>query len=366
MSRVAAKAWPGSRENREQPGGKSFIFLFAGHVRMRVDTSAKDMAMHHNVLTPARLLILTVLSITLLALTVPVTQTRAEQEQLVYLPLAIKHGATLPPTRSPTEQARDRINYYRGLAGVQLLELHPALIQAAQNHANYTTLNATDQSAWSYGPHGEVAGKPGFSGQWPPDRGTAAQFPYLVNDEVIAPYDHPTRAVDAWINTVFHRINLLDPKGQYMGYGHGRDSRGYGVDVVDIGKGAADPAGEPRIIVYPSPGTSNIPLFGAGEDPDPIPPDGHYPIGYPITIQPLNTDNLTVTHAELRNNSGALVAVYPNPPLCVTYHCYAIIPSDPLTPSMAYTIHVVGDVDGTAFDKTWSFTTTACTMPGFC
>ena len=332
---------------------------------MGVDTSAKAIAMHHNVLSSTRLLMLSVLAVSLLALTVPVTQTRAEQEQLVYLPLAVKHGGPLPPTRSPAEQARDRVNYYRELAGLQLLELHPALMQAAQNHANYTTLNAIDQSAWTFGPHGEVAVKPGFTGQWPTDRGIAAKFPYLVNDEVIAPYDHPTRSVDLWIDTVFHRVGILDPKGQYMGYGHGRDSRGYGVDVVDIGKGATEPSGKPRIIVYPSSGQLEVPIYGAGEDPDPIPPDGRYPIGYPITIQPLNSDNLTVTQAELLS-SGALVAVYPNPPLCATYHCYAIIPIDPLTPSMTYTVHVLGNVDGTPFDKTWSFTTTACTMPGFC
>jgi hypothetical protein len=324
--------------------------------------------MQHNVLAIPQLLAALTAAAFLLVLVRPAPQVHADGTGMTYAPLVSngrREGAT-PPPPAPDELARDHINSYRSLAGVPLVQLHPALTLAAQKHASYTALNATDQSAWSYGPHGEVASKPGFSGQWPTDRGLAARFPYSVNDEVIAPYDHPTRAVDYWMDTVFHRVGVLDPKGQYVGYGHGRDSRGYGVDVVDMGKGASDPSGDPDVIVYPAPEQIDIPLYGASEEPHAVPPDGHYPIGYPVTIQPFNGDILTVSRAELHDSRGAPIDIYPNPPLCGSYHCYALIPVDGLGAATTYTVHVAGTVNDVPFDKTWSFTTTSCTVPGFC
>jgi hypothetical protein len=64
--------------------------------------------------------------------------------------------------------------------------------------------------------------------------------------------------------------------------------------------------------------------------------------------------------AELRDSTGTLIAVYPNPAGC-TNACYALIPISPLRYATTYTAHVRGQVDNVAFDNTWAFTTTDCT-----
>src|SRR5687768_3746584 len=78
----------------------------------------------------------------------------ANGNSLVYLPLvmnSVQQTAT-PPDTSPDQMALDRLNFYRMLAHSPPMQLHPALMMAAQHHANYYLLNTNDTSAWRYGP----------------------------------------------------------------------------------------------------------------------------------------------------------------------------------------------------------------------
>ncbi len=276
---------------------------------------------------------------------------RAEQGAHLFLPVI-----TEPPTAA--ERATERINVYRQLAGAPPLRLHPALAVAAQSHATYTLLNHNDPSAWSAGPHGEVLGKPGFTGESSGARAIAAGYPWPAGWEVINYYDDPTTGVDDLMNSVFHRIGILSWSHQYLGYGHGHSAE-EAVDVIDFGRGPTEPAAAPGVLVFPADGQTDIPLYGASETPDPLPPDGHHPSGYPITMQPAFGTTLTVTLAEVRDASGVALDLYPNPAACGTT-CYALIPIEPLERSTVYTVRVRGAVDGVPFDKTWSFRTTDC------
>lgn len=244
------------------------------------------------------------------------------------------------------------------------LTLDAALVTAAQRHADYDLLNASDGSAWAFGPHGEVAGKPGFSGTWPGDRASAAGYAWAAGWEVISYFDEPERAVDGLMATVFHRVNILTATHAHLGYGHGQ-TMNEAVDVLDFGRGPSEPGGPPSVALYPSPGQRDVPLYGAGETPSPLPPGASYPIGYPITLQPSTGTTLSISAAELREPSGALVALHPNPPDCAA-SCYALLPIAGLHTGTTYTAHVAGTVDGVAFDRTWSFTTTACDNPLLC
>jgi uncharacterized protein YkwD len=276
---------------------------------------------------------------------------QAEQIDLHYLPLV-----TTPKT--PAQRAADRINFYRQLAGVPLLQLHSALLVAAQSHAAYDLLNHSDPSAWTAGPHGEVAGKPGFSGESSGARAIAAGYPWAAGWEVIDYYDDPTRGVDDLMNSVFHRAGILAWSHQYMGYGHGH-SASEAVDVIDFGRGPAEPISATGVLVFPADGQTDIPLYGASETPDPLPPEGRYPIGYPITVQPAFGTALVVELAALHSANDTPLRLYPNPVGCGT-SCYALLPIDPLQRSTTYSAHVRGTVDDVPFDKTWSFTTTDC------
>lgn len=288
---------------------------------------------------------------------------RANAPYLVYLP-TMMNQATSASQFPPVQTALDRINDYRSLAGVQFVQRHPALITAAQNHAKYTILNDENPSAWTNGPHGEVVGKPGFTGQSAADRMVVAHFPYGPSAEVMDYYDDPIRSVDGLMATVFHRVIALTPTHAYIGYGH-MHSMTAAADVIDFGRGAADPTGQPGVAVFPGNGQTNVPLYGEGETPSPLPPGANYPIGYPVTLQPIYATTLTVTQAELRDGGGALVNVYPSPTNCNS-SCYALIPTAGLQPATTYTVHVTGTIDTTPFDKIWSFTTKSCLTPLDC
>jgi len=279
------------------------------------------------------------------------------------LPIVMNNAkvATQPST---AQSMVDQINYYRGLAGVPIVQPHPALTAAAQNHANYDLLNYNDGTAWTNGPHSEVEGKPGFTGNTAADRMAAALFPYAPNVEIMNYFDNPIQSVDGWMATVFHRVGMLNPTSQYVGYGHGRNTAEY-VDVVDFGRGATELSGSPNPVVYPANRQTDVPLFGAGETPSPLPAGAQYPIGFPITIQPIFGTTLVVTQAELRDESGTVVTVYPTPAGCDS-SCYALIPTAGLQPATVYHAYVAGSVDGVAFTTTWSFTTVACASPGYC
>lgn len=229
--------------------------------------------MHHN--HPLKhacfLLILALaLSATLAGQRVP--QTYADSPYLFRLPLVAKseppNALPTPLPGTPPEQlALDRINAYRALAGVPLMALHVALLVAAQHHADYDLLNYSDPAAWNAGPHGEVQGKPKFSGTTPGDRAVAAGYPWAAGWEVIGHFDDPLRTIDGLTATVFHRINILTLSHAYLGYGHGR-SAVEAVDVLDFGRGPVTTPNLPDMAVYPAPGQVDVPT-GSGRDASP-------------------------------------------------------------------------------------------------
>jgi len=325
--------------------------------------SYEDTPMRYTMFTShlARLALLMLLIAGAMSINSLAQPARAGENIITYLPIIMldSTGGTPPPpvpTGPAEQQALDRLNYYRGLAHAPLLQLHPALVTAAQNHVTYLDLNINDDSAKVYWPHGEVAGKPGYSGRWSGERAVATGYPWNAGWEVISFDNDPIVSVDTLVATVFHRVTLLDPYMEHMGYGHGEVGSG-GADVIDFGHGTTD-TNRQQIIVYPADGQTNVPvLWLGGETPSPLPPDAPpSAVGFPITIQPIAYVGLHMAQAELRDSSGASVAVYPNPSNCGTA-CYAIIPISPLQNATAYIVHVVGGVDGTPFERTWTFTT---------
>jgi len=278
----------------------------------------------------------------------------------VFLPLI------LSSLSSPAEQALVRVNQYRALVGVAPLQLHPSLVAAANNHANYYKLNHADPLAWNgvmpsrY--HSEMRSKPGFTGVWPAERAYAAGYPEgWGTGENIHFIGDPIAAVDGWMATIFHRASLIAAENGHVGYGYGDSNLDLNMDVMEFGTGPANegfwyPA-EPFPVAYPADGQTNVPLLWNGaEYPDPLPPGAPRPVGYPFTLSgaPGYVDNVDL--AEMRDDSGQTVEVYVN-----TYPPFALIPVRPLKPNTTYTIHVRGKVgwppDVAPFDRVWHFTT---------
>jgi hypothetical protein len=225
--------------------------------------------------------------------------------------------------------------------------------------------NHNDTGAWQYGPHGEVTGKPKFSGRWPSDRVKTAGYPYFGGAEVMHFIGDPVASVDGWMATIFHRLILLDPNAHYAGYGNDKNNE-TAVDVMDFGGGPTESgvwtSALPYPLAYPADGQTDVPpVWSGGESPDPLPPGAQRPVGYPFTIQGMG-GKLQIDTAVLRSSDGQTVAVHPNPTDCANFNCYALIAVAPLQPNTAYVVEASGTVAGIAFQQSWHFTTGESTV----
>jgi len=269
-----------------------------------------------------------------------------------------------PAFPEAAQRALERLNMYRALAGAPPLRLYPAVVAAAQNHANYALLNHGDDSAWANGAHGEVPGKPGFTGAGPWDRMVAAgypsEFPWWGGSEVMHGWGDPVASVDGWMASIYHRVISLDPGAIFTGYGRVKTEQ-MASDVMDFGGGPTEAglwtSALPYPLAYPADGQSGVPIARlAAEASDSCQPTAAQATGYPFTLQGVG-GVLEVDWAILLDSQGQPVAVEPNPPDCSGYNCYALIPSTPLQLNATYTVQARGSVGSVAFSRTWAFAT---------
>jgi hypothetical protein len=282
----------------------------------------------------------------------------AKQPFKIYLPVLERSVVNSPG--DDVSLAIERVNHYRSLAGVASLRIQESVVEAAQNHADYYMFNFADGQAWEHGVHGEVIGKPGFTGKWPYDRMQATQYPGFGSAEVMHFIGDPIASVDGWISGILHRVILLEPILTCGGYGSGKSEQA-AVDVINLGIGDNVENqltnSSPYPLSYPADGQQGVPLaWNGNESPDPLPAGASRPVGYPFTLQGV-MGKLVVDWAEMRSGAGQVVAVHPNPPLCPQFNCYALIPRQPLSPWSTYSITVQGSVAGIAFTRSWTFTT---------
>jgi len=282
----------------------------------------------------------------------------------VYLPI-IQHDNDTASIPISTLEALDRSNYYREQVGGPSININSNLSTAAQNHADYYLLNENDPSAWINGPHGEVKGKPGFTGEDVGDRLVAAGYAWGGGFEVIAHTGgDPSASVDLWMSSVYHREPFLDPFLKYAGYGIDNVNYYQRTYVMDFGLGPPQGIGNwitaqpPLPQPYPVNGQTEVPTkWNGGENPDPLPPGAALPVGYPFTLFGFK-GLFEVDSIEMRDSMGQLVLVHPNPPDC-HWSCYALIPVNPLQPNTTYLVNARGRMlsGDEIFEQTWTFTT---------
>jgi uncharacterized protein YkwD len=268
-----------------------------------------------------------------------------------------------PPADAPANavQAFMIVNTTRLAAGAGCMNLVSTLDTSAQAHCDYDATNANNASCIPDA-HTEVSGCAGFTGANVQAREVAAGYSKtLAYTEVATSYgNNPTLAVPSWIDTVFHRIPLLDPWTVEMGYGGAT-----GCDVIDIGRGMSTAAAD-TIVVYPYDGQTDVPpAWGGLEGPAPPPPPGGFPSGYPINIyaQQLSVtehvltkdgDSTPIDHLWLDINSAQLQSG-----LQAYFKNTAFLYSAPFDLSTKYHVKISGTYSGGSFTKEWSFTTGA-------
>lgn len=258
-------------------------------------------------------------------------------------------------------QAWQLLNQTRLAMGSGCMNLVSALDKSAQAHCNYLAANAGNSTCTS-DPHGEVTSCMGYTGADVQSREVAAGYPQqLAYTEVETTFgNNPMAALPNWIDTVFHRIPLLDPWTTDMGYGGAT-----GCDVIDIGRGTSTIAAT-TIATYPYDGQTNVPPAWNGlEGPAPPAPTGGFPSSYPIIIyaqgisvtQHVLTkdgDSTPIDHLWLDMNSSQIMAG-----LKGYFLDNGILYGAPFAVSTKYHVKIVGTFKGGTLDKEWSFTTAA-------
>lgn len=243
--------------------------------------------------------------------------------------------------------AVDKLNEYRILAGVLPVDLDYNLSRACQQHANYLSRNGIDLASVGLAAHDEDPSRPGFTYS-----GTLA-----AQNSVIFQGVGPVEAIDKWFQTLYHRIGLLDPSLQRIGFG---TYSGY--QVMDVRQGRLrGSAVATQTVVYPAADTMNVPGVFKSEIPAPVP--GDEDLGIPVTVEFFGNHGFSIMNVEaqlLNLDSGVAVPCllqYPGTPILPGWdykQLIVLLPTDPLYRG-EYLASVSALVDHAPWSMEWSF-----------
>jgi len=308
---------------------------------------------------------------------------------------------TAPAPFQPSDAQRraiERVNHYRGLAGLRLARGAQAIHLGAQAHAEFYAQHRNDPRVQGLGFHAEPEELPGFTGRSPTDRARFFGYTGGVGEDGHFLGD-PILSVDDWMATVYHR-NLIMCYG-CVEAGYGVVNRGSNkVDVLNMGSWDYQRPAERTIYTYPADRQVSVHRsWNGAEIPDPL-PGLPRPVGYPISLyiaQPGSTiaagapefeqepwyaaasaDGVTVrdaatqqpasphwlvTTAQLKTVTGEEVPIVmldqaTDVPQFLGPDVVFLVPRRPLRADTTYVAHVAGtDSQDRAFDYRWSFST---------
>lgn len=260
-------------------------------------------------------------------------------------------------------EVRDRINYYRKLAGLQQVEFNKNLNMAAYNHSLYLADNP------GAGHYENNKNDPNFSGKLPWDRTRYSGYSSPMIGETIHFVDSHRAAVDDWMDSVYHRLPIINPV--FIQFGYGYDVKGdRHFNVLEMGAPRYIDF-EENIVVYPAQGQPGVPVTWSGlEDPDPfrLYPEAEGPGGYPITLSVCGDDveKVELIDASLIEGEDVDIDFYvfdaQNDPFMVDNKTIALIPADKLQTYTDYKVSIQGvikymDGEDKEFTEEWQFTT---------
>lgn len=255
------------------------------------------------------------------------------------------------------------VNTVRVAAGSGCANLVNTISNGATAHCNYYTMYMRGDMCIA-NPHGEVMGCMGFTGASPGARIKAAGYTGGGGGEVMAFLNNAQRAVDTWVNSVWHRTPIVDPATLDIGYGFAAA----GCDVIDFGRGTQAPAN--TLVVYPYDGQTNVvPSFnGALEGPMPPAPSTGWPSSLPVSIHgkalmitehviTVDGEPTPLEHVWLDSTATNVDASLKGTLRTVNF-MYA---NKPFLPNTKYRVKMSGTYGGGMVAKEWSFTTGAAT-----
>lgn len=274
------------------------------------------------------------------------------------------------------------LNAERSFCGFGVLAQSTKLDTAAKAHADWQLLN-------NFSGHQETPGTSGFTGATAEARVVAAAYgvsgSFAVNDDIVSVFGRSIKTgygregIRDLLNAPYHAKSLLT------------GNREIGVSVrssADVGSTfgprlilqldmARKTADGPQSIdgsgvaTYPCEGSTEIVRSLTGESPNPVPGRdlSANPLGSSIQVMLRDGNTLTITSAMMiKVATGAAVTLRPpvtsaNDPYapcesgCFKSHQGYIAADAPLETSTKYQVTITGTNNGTAFSRTFSFTT---------
>ncbi len=255
------------------------------------------------------------------------------------------------------------LNTFRIRAGVAPIHQLNTLNTAASSHAAYVLANA-DLYATGLSVHEQDPEQPGFLGERFWERLAAVGYNGTAFREVVAYHAQPATAIAHWMETIYHRLPLIHPNAQHVGYGeaHLVNDR---VNVMDVGAGDGWSPRIPGGVAWPPDGATQVALAWDGlESPQPLSPPNGFPSGPVITLTfPNGTDFAIAEHRLTNMSTGEIIAhVFAdqnNDPNLAKESSVAMYANEPLQPAATYSVQMKGVVDGAVFERQWSFSTRA-------
>ena len=237
-------------------------------------------------------------------------------------------------------------NQLRFAVGSPTIPADPRVVQAAQNHANYSSANGV-------GGHYETAGLPYYTGYAPRDRVIAAGLTTTFVSEVATGGSALGGVAQLW-DAPYHRLGMLHPQATSVGWGYstlGGRSSVVGDITYDFGFRAVD------FVRSPADRQTSIPTSWSGhESPNPLPAGVSGPVGYPIMLIYSQGRNVAMRAAEIVAPNGTRLPIY-YAPQEFEYDYQVIVPQQPLAANTTYHVRFDINVSGVMVTNEWDFST---------
>ena len=287
------------------------------------------------------------------------------------------------------------LNILRRSAGLVDFARNTVLEKAAGNHASYIQKNG-----YAVG-HDETFGTNGFTGKSPGDRVAYVGYRSQIVGEGISIGQSSVEAIDNLMSAIYHRFTLLDISFDEVGMGFTTLGKDNNVFVHNVGNneinqicqaasdiseinyytGACEPdfhvsatvidaannnviQQNPQMILWPPPGSNDIPPAFFEEQPDPLP---DYSVsGYPVSVQ-FNKGKVSsalvsqILLFDIAENAYVdntrMMSKETDPNENFTALDFALFPLQRLAWGHTYRVEAEYTVDGTYKQVQWSFTT---------
>lgn len=251
--------------------------------------------------------------------------------------------------------ALDMINLYRSWLGIAPLTIDPNLQASSEGHANYYRLNYGDPSLAGMGLHQQTPGKAGFTGESMQDRARAAGYEGSVNENV-GLSGSMVWSTEWFIGTINHRLTLLDPRYTHIGMAAVNEGD-IKFEVINLGTPKWSYEAEPEWTAWPPDTSTGVGLSFNGEAPNPF-SGASYPVGYPITLSYHGEGDFTVDSATITSGGQQISTFHSVGTGWLSSKTAQVATSSPLQQGTEYDVTVTGTANGSAYETSWSFTTT--------